>query len=205
MPRTMLAAAAAAAALLACGGSDEAADTTAARDAAPDPCADASTQVSPAGIGPLRIGERVGALPPSCGARDTTFTLGEGIMETGSVVSIGGAPVLAMTSGSAEGVVSRIIVEDPAFRTELGVGVGSTVADLRRAQGRICAFEGEGNTVVQAASMPGVSFQIGWSSADAPDELLNEVFGGAEPSAAIDTARITTLWIFENRSACGGS
>ena len=204
MPRTMLAAAAAAA-LLACGGRDDAADSTAARNAAPDPCADASTQVSPAGIGPLRIGERVGALPASCGARDTTFTLGEGIMETGSVVSIGGAPVLAMTSGSAEGVVSRIIVEDPAFRTELGVGVGSTVADLRRSQGRICAFEGEGNTVVQAASMPGVSFQIGWSSTDAPDELLNEVFGGAEPSAAIDTAHITKLWIFENRSACGGS
>ena len=196
-----------AAAALACGGGDDAADTTAARDAsATDPCgAAASTQITPAGIGPLRLGARVGDLPDSCGARDTTFTLGEGIMEQGSVVTIGGAPVLAMTSGSTDGVVSRIIVDDPAFRTEYGVGVGSTVADLRRAQGRICAFQGEGNTVVQAASVPGISFEIGWSSADAPDQLLNEIFGQSEPSAAIDTAHITNLWIYEGRTACGGS
>ena len=193
--------------ILACGGSDDAADTTAARDAAaPDPCGSAaSMQVTPAGIGPLRVGERIGGLPASCVTRDTTFTLGEGIMEQGSVVMVGGAPVLAMTSGSAEGVVSRIIVSDPAFRTEYGVGVGSTVADLRRAQGRICAFEGEGNTVVQAASFPGVSFEIGWSSANAPDQLLNEIFGAGEPSAVIDTAHITNLWIYEGRTACGGS
>ena len=195
------------AAALACGGSHDTADTTSAGDvAASDPCGTAaSTQITPAGIGPLRLGERVGDLPESCAPRDTTFTLGEGIMEQGSVVTIGGAPVLAMTSGSAEGVVSRIIVDDPAFRTEYGVGVGSTVADLRRAQGRICAFQGEGNTVVQAASVPGISFEIGWSSADAPDQLLNEVFGQSEPSAAIDTAHITNLWIFEGRTACGGS
>ena len=196
-----------AAAAAACGGRDEAADTTAARDAsAADPCgASASTQVTPAGIGPLRLGARVDDLPATCVSRDTTFTLGEGILEQGSVVMLGGAPVLAMTSGSAEGVVSRIIVSDPAFRTEYGVGVGSTVADLRRSQGRICAFEGEGNTVVQAASVPGISFEIGWSSASAPDELLNEIFGQAEPSAAIDTAHITNLWIYEGRTACGGS
>jgi hypothetical protein len=194
-------------ALLACGGDEGGADTTAARGAVEnDPCGlGAIAQVSAAGVGPVRVGRRVGDLPPTCASRDTTFTLGEGILETGSVVMIGGAPVLAMTSQSADGVVSRVIVDDPAFRTEHGIGIGSTVADLRRTAGRICAFEGEGRTVVQSADMPGVSYQISWSSADAPDELLNEVFGAAEPSTAIDTAHITRLWVFEGSTACGGS
>jgi hypothetical protein len=193
--------------LLACGGEERAADTTAARGAvADDPCGlGAVAQVSAAGVGPVRVGGRVGDLPSTCVSRDTTFTLGEGILETGRVVMIGGAPVVAMTSQSADGVVSRVIVDDPAFRTEHGIGVGSTVADLRRTAGRICAFEGEGRTVVQSAAMPGVSYQISWSSADAPDELLNEIFGRAEPSTAIDTAHITRLWVFEGSTACGGS
>ena len=196
-------------ALLACGGGDDAPDTTAARRdaaAAADPCGlGAVAQVSAAGVGPVRLGQRVGALPATCAARDTTFTLGEGMLETGSVVMIGGAPVVAMTSGSADGVVSRVIVDDPAFRTEHGIGVGSTVADLRRTAGRICAFEGEGRTVVQSASMPGVSYQISWSGADVPDELQNEIFNRPEPSTAIDTAHITRLWVFEGGTGCGGS
>jgi hypothetical protein len=194
------------AALFACGGGDDASsDTTAAgpaANAAANACSGTPTPaVTSAGVGPVRVGARVGDVTSQCATHDTTFAL-EGTQEQGTVVRFGPYAVTALTTG-ADSTISRVIVTDSAFRTDRGVGVGSRVQALRDAYGQVCAALGEGQVVVFAAALPGISFATSVS----PSALPN---GGStldrNPSAVPDSAHITSLWVHEGgASTCGGS
>jgi hypothetical protein len=203
-------AAALAAAVLAGGCSRrdaaDAGDTGA--QASNDPCAtDPAPPITAGGVGQVRVGQPLPESLERC-AHDTTWTA-EGITETAHVVRVGTGSVITLSNPGAGGsgaaareTISRIIVEDEQFRTERGVGVGSTVADLRQQHGRICAMMGEGEVVVASASMPGISFATTLNPGGIP--------GGADalsrdPGVVPDTARIERLWMFDGETTCGGS
>jgi len=155
--------------------------------------------VTSGGIGVARLGAPVRDVGRSCTTRDTTFSLGEGIQEQGGVIEFAGHRVLALVEN---GAISRLIVADSAFRTERGLGVGSSVAQLRQAYGRLCGAVGEGTVAVWLAGLPNVSFGL--------DTRLSDLGSAStrvsdDPSVIPDTARVTSLWIITEGVACGGS
>lgn len=155
--------------------------------------------VTSGGIGIARIGASVRDVGQSCTTRDTTFSLGEGIQEQGAVIDFDGHRVLALVEN---GAISRLIVADSSFRTERGLGVGSSVAQLRQAYGRLCGAVGEGTVAVWLAGLPNVSFGL--------DTRLSDLGNAStrvsdDPSVIPDTARVTSLWVIAEGAACGGS
>lgn len=155
--------------------------------------------VTSGGIGVARLGAPVRDVGQSCTTRDTTFSLGEGIQEQGAVIEFAGHRVLALVEN---GAISRLIVADSAFRTERGLGVGSSVAELRQAYGRLCGAVGEGTVAVWLAGLPNVSFGL--------DTRLSDLGSAStrvsdDPSVIPDTARVTSLWVIPEGVACGGS
>jgi hypothetical protein len=156
--------------------------------------------VTSGGIGIARIGASVSEVGKSCRTRDTTFTLGEGIQERGAVIEFGGHRALALIA--ADRTVSRLIVADAAFRTERGLGIGSTVGQLREAYGRLCGAVGEGTVAVWLAGLPNVSFGLDTRLSELPasGSRLSD-----DPSVIPDSARVTSLWVISEGPACGGS
>ena len=147
----------------------------------------------------MRIGARISAVANACETRDSAITLGEGQVERSHAIHIGGGIVTAVSTGSADTSVVRIIVRDTVPRTAKGIHVGSTVGALRAAHGAICAAVGEGNVVAFAADVPGVSFETSVSPGD--------LRGGAaaiERDAAVipDAATIAAVWVTGSPAAC---
>ena len=186
---------------LACGGDDDADDQSRTGDtgtATANACVPGSPTLTAGGIGVLRLGQPVAAADGRCEMRDTTISLGEGTDERGRVVDLAGrGSVIVLTN--AQGNITRIIVEDSTVRTERGLGVGSTVGDLRRTHGMLCAAVGEGIVVVSSGNLGAISF--------ATDADLSVARRGAsiDAEAIPDDARITRMWAYEGRALCGAS
>ena len=186
--------------IAACGDRDTAADSTAATAAARGPiCVEGGPPtITAAGVGPVRIGARLASVSDRCTVRDSAFSLGEGIQENGRVVALGNASAALIVSRDSAETIERIIIADSSIRTDAGIGVGKTVGALRAAYGRLCAATGEGRVVVGVPPLPGVSFGTSASLRGIPDV-------SATPEAIPDSARITGIWVYGGRSACGGS
>ena len=170
-----------------------------ARTDAQQGCATAPTPITTQGIGPVRIGARISAVSTSCETRDSAITLGEGMTERAHSIDVGGGHVIALSTGSADTSITRIIVRDSVFTTARGIHIGSTVGALRAAHGRVCAAVGEGNVVAFAPDVPGVSFETSVSPA--------ELRGGAaavERDATVipDAATISGIWITGQPAPC---
>jgi hypothetical protein len=178
-------------------------DDTGAVDSATDSaalanrCVTSPATITAGGVGPVRIGEPLTEVESRCEVRDTAFTLGEGMRESGRVVQLDGSSVVVLTN--ATGRVTRIIIEDGSLRTERGLGVGSTVGELRQAHGQLCAALGEGIVVVSSGNLGPISF--------ATDADFGTVSRGAsiDVDAIPDETSITSLWIYDGQALCGAS
>jgi hypothetical protein len=151
-------------------------------------CATAGT--TPAqryGIGPVRLGMKADALRSACPeARDTAWKA-EGMAEKGLVVSLGGRAVVARLEGDS---VTRVLALAPELRTPAGVGIGSTIGDLRNRYGRLCAVEAEGKVAVWSPNAPGVSFGVEAPAPAAPADSLP------------DEQKVSSLWIHGKDTPC---
>ena len=162
------------------------------RSAAQEQCATAPTPITGQGIGPVRIGGRLSAIANACDTRDTAITLGEGLAERSHAIDVGGGRLVAISTGTPDTSVARIIVRDPVFRTAKGIHTGSTVAALRAAHGILCAAADAGNVIAFAPDTPGVSFETSVTPA--------ELHGGAaavrhDATLIPDAVTITAIWI----------
>ena len=186
---------------LACEKKQTAADSAAISPMARTPqCVEGggTPTITAAGVGPVRVGARLSTISDRCTMRDSTFSLGEGQTENGRVVGFGTSSAALIVNGDVDPVIERVIVADSSIRTDAGIGVGKTVGAMRAAYGRLCAATGEGRTIVGVPPLPGVSF--GTSAARQPG-----VDVVATPEAIPDTARVTGIWVYGGRAACGGS
>jgi hypothetical protein len=145
-------------------------------------------------LGPVRLGMTSSAVREAVAAvRDTTWTQ-EGMTQRGLVVPLpeGGRTLAALSDDT----VYRIEVGDPRVRTRDGLGVGSTVQELRAAHGTGCAEAAEGVVVAWFPAAPGISFAL-----DAP-----EPGGVTQPRARFQqipaSARVTRWWLRRGDSRC---
>ena len=123
--------------------------------------------------------------------------------ERAHIVTLRGRPLIVLSTGTQDTSIIRVVTVDPTFKTAGGVGVGSSVQALRLAHGRICAARGEGNFVVMAADLPGVSFAIDWNPPPSRDpSAMDTPFPGGDPGTALDATRITRLWVHGVAGGC---
>ena len=162
-----------------------------------------SSVIDSAGIGPVLRGMRIAEVATRCTVVDTALTLSEGVAERAHAVSVGGHRLVVLTTGTPDTSIIRVITADRAFRTTDGVGVGSSVQALRLSYGTICAARGEGQFIVMASNLSGVSFAIDWNPPPSREPAVAETpFPGGDPGTALDEARITKAWVHGVSGAC---
>ncbi|HEU4643153.1 MAG TPA: hypothetical protein VFS44_11925 [Gemmatimonadaceae bacterium] len=158
MPTRLLPLAAMIVLLASCRRADRAGDRGAAVSVTrADSCAARDPAVTAAGVGQARLHARIATLPRGCVARDSAWS-SEGSPERGTIVRVGAHEVLAVTTGTRDSSIQRVVVTDPALRAPGDAGVGSTVDALRRGHAPLCALAGEGRVALVAGDLPGLSF-----------------------------------------------
>lgn len=156
------------------------------RDPAPAPAP--ATVVEGGGIGCVRIGAPLAALPGECRILSDSIVPGpEGMPERRADILVGLDTVAVTVVGDS---LWRAEVTAPALRTTDGIGVGSSAGDLL-ALGGSRVVGGEGRLFVTLADHCGMSFELG----DVPREVL-----GLPPDRAADRipsgTRVSRILVF---------
>lgn len=143
-------------------------------------------------LGSVRLGMTGSELRQAVsGARDTTWSA-EGMTEQGVVVPVPGGEAIALLVGDS---VARIEVREAGPRTREGVGVGSTLEELRRSYGRTCAAAGEGIVAVWFPAAPGISYAL-----DVPFSSVQQA--RQNPEQIPGSARVTRWWLRRGTNDC---
>lgn len=153
----------------------------------------ATGRITSKGVGPLALGQRIAVARTSCALRDTGIVLSEGMRERAHVVP--GAPVIALSTGTRDTSVIRVIVRGDGPRTAAGIGVGSPVRELRVAYDSACVMQGEGRSVVVTPSLAGVSFAI---DRPRPPSITRGAMRSSANLAPWDSAHVSEIWVHGN-------
>ena len=161
-----------------------------------------STLITSKGIGPAHLGVSIDSLNKLCSVRDSALRQDEGQPANGKAISVGegSAPILIFID-DAKHTIRSTTTADPFFRTTTGVGIGSTVADLRQNRPQMCGDLGPTGIEVWTSSFPGVVF----GTTAYPPKMPNGGSGLKRGAGAVpDTAQITFVSVSSAVRGCRG-
>ncbi len=161
-----------------------------------------STLITSKGIGPAQLDLPLDSLARLCTVRDSALREDEGQPANGRAISVGegSAPILIFIE-EAKKTVRHATTIDPFFRTTSGVGVGSTVGDLRQNHKQLCGNLGPTGIEVWATSLKGVVF----GTTAYPPKMPKGGSGLKSGASAVpDTAQITTVAVTTTPRKCPG-
>lgn len=163
-------------------------------------CSDAANAVvSPAGLGPIRIGMRVRDVKQSCEVADTAARAAHA--DSGSPIAVHFGKHSVLLLAGADSTIQTVVIADSAFRTDRGIGVGSRVRTLRFAYGRVCAVERNGEPVLAVAGLDGIVFTFDPSRL--PTNIYRKQILGSElRTNAADDLPIRGMEIGRFKSPC---
>lgn len=150
------------------------------------------------GIGPFAFGDSLDTSAGApCVAGDTSISFA-GLPIRARIVRAGGATfALVVTAGR----LTHAFVRDSGVATDRGIRVGSSMADVRRAYGRICALHGGLRVVANAAAAPEIRFVVDGRGWRPPGAVLSvDTLGALVP----DEARVA-LWMTHDFARIGES
>ena len=161
-----------------------------------------STLITSKGIGPAQLGVSLDSLNKLCTVRDSALREDEGQPANGKAISVGegSAPILLFLDQSKQ-TVRAVTTSDPFFRTTTGVGVGSTVVDLRSNPTHMCGNLGPAGIEVWTTSFPGVVF----GTTAYPPKMPKGGSGLKRGAGAVpDSAQITYASVSTAKRECPG-
>jgi len=161
-----------------------------------------STLITSKGIGPAQLGLSLDSLNKLCSVRDSALREDEGQPATAKAISVGegSAPILLFVD-EPKRTIRYTATADPFFRTTTGVGVGSTVAELRPNRTQMCGDLGPTGIEVWTTSFPGVVF----GTTAYPPKMPNGGSGLKRGAAAVpDSAQITFVSVSTAVRGCRG-
>ena len=161
-----------------------------------------STLITSKGIGPAQLGVSTDSLNKLCSVRDSALRQDEGQPANGKAISVGegSAPILLFVD-DAKKTIRSATTTDPFFRTTTGVGVGSTVAELRANRPQMCGDIGPTGIEVWTTSFPGVVF----GTTAYPPKMPKGGSGLKRGAGAVpDTAQITFVAVSKAVRGCPG-
>ncbi len=156
--------------------------------------------VSAKGIGLAQLEMPLADLGKTCTVRDSALRGDEGQPANAYVVSPGGglASLLIFIDDATQSI-RHITTTDSVFRTSGGVGVGSTMGELRRSHGPLCGGLGPAGIEVWPASLPGLV--VGTTAY--PPKMPGGGTGLAGGATAVpDSAHITSVSVSKPARRC---
>jgi hypothetical protein len=125
-------------------------------------CRPSVPRITPDSIGPFRLEESLSALQRNCPGLLYGWAVDpDGFPVPAVAARLGGAIVTALLSDTIPtATVHRVTVQQAGPRTAAGIGVGSTLRDLRRAYGAPGSAEPGCVLHIWFASLPGVAFHM---------------------------------------------
>ena len=145
------------------------------------------------GVGSVIIGANAQTIYEAFAGRRELVDLGyEGMLSPALLLRFPGLTqrdgvVAELVPGRGDLTVWRVEIRDPAFRTVKGIGVGSTVGELRSAYRLDSVLSGEGNVVIRVEELA-ASFNLAQ-----PGPGGSELWRIRDPESVPDSVKIASV------------